>query len=124
MKYFAPLKLKDILSLIGLVIIGFTWIMIDQIIFKQSSQRFIVFTVLMILLFQLQFWINKPKKIWRYANTLSFILVLFVIISSLVMHLVIYNDIADKKYHSILIWIITGILPYFTSLVYLITKRR
>ncbi|MBK8807070.1 MAG: hypothetical protein IPO21_10645 [Bacteroidales bacterium] len=70
MKYFASIKIKDILSLIGLIIIGFAWIMIDQIFLKQSNQRFIAFTGLLILLFQIQFWTNKPQKIWHYANTL------------------------------------------------------
>ena len=124
MKYFTPLKIKDILSLIGLIIIGFAWIMIDQIFLKQSSQRFIAFTILLILLFQIQFWINKPQKIWYYANTLSLILVLFVILSSVLMHVVIYHDFASKIFHSILIWIITGIMPYLTGLIFMITRKK
>ena len=124
MKYFTPLKIKDILSLIGLIIIGFAWIMIDQIFLKQSSQRFIAFTILLILLFQIQFWINKPQKIWYYANTLSLILVLFVILSSVLMHVVIYHDFANKIFHSILIWIITGIMPYLTGLIFMITRKK
>ena len=124
MKYFTPLKIKDILSLIGLIIIGFAWIMIDQIFLKQSSQGFIAFTILLILLFQIQFWINKPQKIWYYANTLSLILVLFVILSSVLMHVVIYHDFASKIFHSILIWIITGIMPYLTGLIFMITRKK
>jgi len=124
MKYFAPLKTKDILSLIGLIIIGFAWIMIDQIFLKQSSQRFIAFTILMILLFQIQFWINKPQKIWYYANILSLILVVFVVLSSIVMHVIIYHDFADKFKHSILIWIITGIMPYLSGMIYKLIRTK
>lgn len=124
MKYFASLKIKDILSLIGLIIIGFAWIMIDQVFLKQSSQRFIAFTILLILLFQIQFWINKPQMIWHYANTLSLILVIFVMLSSIIMHVVIYDDFASKLFHSILISIITGIMPYFTVLIYMLARKK
>jgi hypothetical protein len=124
MKYFTSLKLRDILSLIGLIIIGFAWIMIDQIFLKQPSQRFMAFTILLILLFQIQFWINKPQNIWYYANTLSLIFVIFVILSSFVMHVLIYHDFASKMLHSILIWIITGIMPYFTGMIYMIIRKK
>ena len=124
MKYFASLKIKDVLSLIGLIIIGFAWIMIDQIFLKQSTPRFIAFTMLLILLFQIQFWINKPQKIWHYANILSLILVIFVILSSILMHVVIYHDFASKIFHSILIWIITGTMPYFSGLIYMIIRKK
>jgi len=124
MKYFAPLKTKDILSLIGLIIIGFSWILIDQIFIKESSQRFIAFTILMILLFQIQFWINKPQKIWYYANILSLILVIFVILSSIVMHVIIYHDFSDKFKHSILIWIITGLMPYLSGMIYKLIRTK
>jgi hypothetical protein len=123
MKNLAPLKAKDIVSIIVLIIIGFSWILVDQIFLKQANLRFIAFIVLMVALFQIQFWINKPQQIWHYANSLSLILLLFVITSSLVMHVLIYHNFAKMKYHSFLIWIITGLMPYLTALFYRVTKR-
>ncbi len=124
MKYFTPLKKRDILSLIGLILIGFTWILVDQIFLKESSQRFVAFTVLLILMFQIQFWINKPQLIWNYANTLSLILVIFVALSSIAMHALINHDFADKFKHSILIWMIVGIMPYLSGMIYKITRKN
>lgn len=124
MRYFARLKVKDIISLIVLIIVGFSWIMIDQLVLKQSSQRFIVFSLIMILLFYLQYWFNKPKAIWYYANSISLILLIFVVFSSIVMHVIINHDFADKLKHSILIWIITGLMPYLTGSIYLKTSKK
>ncbi len=124
MKYFVSLKSKDVLSIIGLVIIGFTWIMIDQLFIKQSSQRFYAFVILLVFLFYIQFWINKPQNIWYYANTLAIILVIFVILSSVVMHVIIYHDFSDKIKHSILIWLITGFMPYIVGLIYYVIKNK
>lgn len=124
MRYFTSLKTKDILSLTGLIIVGFAWIGIARIILKQSDQRFIAFTILMIILFQIQFWINRPGKIWHYANILSLSLVIFVVMSSVVIHVIIYNDFADKFQHSVLIWILTGIMPYLSGLIYKITGKK
>lgn len=124
MRYFASLKTKDILSLTGLIIVGFAWIGIDQIILKRSDHRFISFTILMILLFQIQFWINRPHNIWHYANILSLILVIFVVLSSVVIHAIIIHDFADKFQHSVLIWGITGIMPYLSGLIYKIIGKE
>ncbi len=30
-QYFSPLKLKNTLSLVGLIVVGFAWILIDRI---------------------------------------------------------------------------------------------
>jgi hypothetical protein len=123
MKYFSSLKIKDILSLTGLIIIGFSWIMTDQIFLKHSGERFIAFTVILILLFLVQFWIIRPTKIWQYANTISLILLIVVILLSIVMHVLIKHDFAGKIMHSILIWIVVGVMPYIAGLIYLITKK-
>jgi len=124
MKYFSRLKIKDILSLIGLVIIGFAWVMIDQIFIKQSGYRFIVFSLIMVILFYVHYLINKPQMIWYYANSIALILLIFVILSSVIMHVLIYHDFADKYKHSVLIWIITGLMPYFIGLIYIRTIKK
>jgi hypothetical protein len=124
MKYFAPLKTKDIVSLIVFVIAGFAWIMVDQVFLTQSSHRFIAFTVIMIVLFFLQYSINKPINVWLYSNSLAAILLVFVILSSIVMHVFIMHDFAAIIGHSILLWVITAILPYLAGFIYLRTRKR
>jgi len=119
MNYFIKLKNKDILTLIGFFILGFTWILTDQIFLKQSGQRFIAFILLMILMFYLQYRINKPHNVWLYANTIAAILLILVVLSSLIMHVFIYHDFETKFRHSILIWTITVSLPYITGFLYL-----
>jgi len=124
MKHFASLKTKDILSLIGLVVIGFVWILIDQEFIKESGQRFPAFIGLMVILLQLQFRINKPQKIWPYANMIAVLLVAFVVLSSFVMHVFIFKDFPHNFGHSILIWIITGTMPYISGLIYVVLRKK
>ena len=124
MKYFAPLKIKDFITLICSVIIGFTWVMISHYVLSQSSQRFIAFSALIMLLLYLQYWINKPSKIWQYANSLSLILLLVVVLISIIMHVIIKNDLSSKILHLLLLCLITCIVPYLIALIYLITRKK
>ncbi|HEX2934245.1 MAG TPA: hypothetical protein VHO72_02735 [Bacteroidales bacterium] len=124
MKYFAPLKNKDIVTLIGLVIAGFAWIMTDQLFLKSSSHRFIAFIIVMILLFQAQFRLNKPLRIWYYANTLSFILLSVTVLLSIVMHVIIAHDFVSTLSHILLLWLITGLMPHVSALIYAITGAK
>ena len=120
-KYLSPLKLKDILILIGLIIIGFTWTLIDQIFLPEAYQRFIAFILLIFILYYLQFALNKPVKVMHYSNTISLIAVSFAVIVSLIMHVIINRDFS---YKSILIWLISGLLPYITGFLYMKTKKK
>jgi hypothetical protein len=120
-KIFTPLKLRDYLTLTGLIIIGFGWLVIDQIMLPETYQRFIAFIILMFVLFYFQFFINKPPEVYRYANTIALLILAFIIIVSLVLHVIITKDFT---YKSILIWIISGGLPYVAGLVYSKTHRK
>lgn len=124
MKYFAPLKKKDMVTLIGLVIAGFAWIMTDQLFLKSSSHRFIAFIIVMILLFQAQFRLNKPLRIWYYANTLSSILLSVTVLLSIVMHVIIAHDFVSTLSHILLLWLITGLMPHVSAFIYAITGAR
>lgn len=124
MKYLAPLKSKDVVTLIGLVIAGFAWIMTDQLFLKASSHRFIAFIIVMILLFQAQFRLNKPSKIWYYANTLSLILLSVTVLLSIVMHVMIAHDFLSTLSHILMLWLITGLMPYMSALIYSITVAK
>lgn len=120
-KYLSPLKLKDILTLIGLIVIGFGWLLIDQRFLPETYQRFIAFFILIFTLFYFQFAINKPINMIHYANSIALITVSFIVIVSLTMHVIINNDFT---YKSIWIWIISGLLPYITGMLYLKTKKK
>lgn len=120
-KYLSPLKLKDILTLIGLIILGFVWTLIDQIFLPESSQRFIAFIILVFILYYLQFALNNPINLIKYANTIVLIAISFAVIVSLIMHVIINNDLS---YKSILIWLISVILPYVTGFIYFKIKIK
>jgi len=96
-------------------------LLVDQVFLPETSQRFVAFLVLIFLLLYLQFVINKPHKIISYANTLALVLVSFAVTVSLIMHVVISNDFT---YKSILIWIISAIVPYIAAILYLFIKTN
>jgi len=118
---FSPLKRKDILTLIGLIVVGFGWLLIDQFFFPETYQRFVAFFILIFTLYYFQFAINKPLRVIHYANSIALITVLFIVIVSIIMHVIIQHDFTWK---SIWIWIISGLLPYATGLLYLKIKRK
>ena len=119
--YLSPLKLKDILTLIGLITVGFGWVLIDQIFLPEPNQRFIAFIILIFVLFYLQFVLNKPINVIKYCNLIALIALSFAVIVSVIMHVIINNDFT---YKSILIWFISGLLPYITGFVYNLTKKK
>ena len=119
--YLSPLNLKDCLTLIGLIIIGFGWLLIDQMFLPEVYQRAIAFFILMFILYYFQFAINKPVNVMRYANSIAIIMVSFIVIVSVVMHVIVKNDF---NYKSILIWIISGSLPYIAGSIYIKTKKK
>lgn len=118
--YFHSLKLKDVITLAGLIIIGFGWLLIDQMLLSEAYQRFIAFFILIFALYYLQFSINKPERVFRYANSIALISLSFIVLVSLVMHVIINNDFTFK---SVLIWIISGSLPYIVGFIYQKTKK-
>ncbi len=122
--YFAPFKIKDFITLIITIVIGFTWIMISHYVLSQSSQRFLAFSVLIMILLYLQYLINKPMHIWHYANTLSMILLIIVVLLSIVMHVLINNDLKSKILHLFLLCLITCSVPYVIALIYKITRKK
>jgi hypothetical protein len=119
--HLSPLKLKDCLTLICLIIIGFGWLLIDQIFLPEVNQRFIAFFILLLILYYLQFAINKPVNVMHYANSIAAITVSFIVIVSLIMHVVINNDFT---YKTIIIWLITAFLPYVAGFTYIKTKKK
>ena len=123
-KHFAPFKIKDFITLLITIVIGFALIMISHYVLNQSSQRFLAFSVLIMILLYLQYLINKSMHIWRYANTLSTILLMIVVLLSLVMHVIINNNLESKILHLLLLCLITCSVPYIIALIYKITRNK
>lgn len=119
--FLSPLKLKDWLTLIGLIIIGFGWLLIDQIFLPEVYQRVIAFIILMFILYYLQFYINNPANVMYYASFIATFTVSFIVTVSLIRHVIINNDFT---YKIILIWVITGLLPYVSGFIYIKTKKK
>ncbi len=125
MKHFSPLKQKDILTLIGLVSVGFIYVfLISHQYISEFIYRISIFTVLCVALMYLQFWINKPKDIWKYANTIAVVIFTIVVCMSLVVHVVIHHDFASKFKHSLLLWAISGLIPYVGGFIYSKVGKR
>jgi len=119
-KFLSPLKLKDYLSLVGLIVVGFGWVLIDQIFLPEVYQRIIAFIILVFILYYLQFAICKPILVVQYANSMAAIIVSFAAVVSLVMHVIIHHDFT---YKAVLIWIISGLLPYISGYLYMKTRK-
>jgi hypothetical protein len=114
-KFFCPLRFRDVISLVVLIIIAFSWLLIDQVFLPETYQRFIVLMVLMLGLYYGQFAINKPAQVMSYATSMAAITVSFGVVVSIVMHVLIRNDFTLK---SVMIWLIVGIFPYLAGAIY------
>jgi hypothetical protein len=117
---FAKLKIADCITLCGVIVVGFGWLLIDQWFLNEVYQRFIALFVLLTFLFMAQFKINHPEKVIAYANTLVLICLSFIVVISVVMHVFIKNDFS---YKSVLIWILTALLPYLSGGIYLLISK-
>jgi hypothetical protein len=115
MKYFAKFKQKDFQTLLVLIAVIFGWLLIDQFILHQVYQRIIALIVILTVLFFIQFKINKPARPYYYANTIVLITCSFLILVSLVVHLVISNDFS---YRLIIMWLLTATMPYLAAYLY------
>ena len=111
------LYLKDILTLIGLYLVGFGWTLIDQYFLPEVYQRILAFILITLILFWLLFIINKPKRnqMMNYANTIVLITVSFTVLLSIILHVIINHDFT---YKSILIWILSAIPHYVAGFIY------
>ena len=120
MSCFTSFKRKDWLSLVLVIVAGFGWLLIDQLFLPEVYQRFIALLVILTGLFFLQFLLNRPVSPFRYANTITTICLSFIVIVSVILHVFIRKDFS---FRSVLIWILTAILPYFAAFIYLLIKR-
>ena len=121
MKYFSSLKIRDIISLTVLIAAGFGWILIDQEFLSETYQRMLAFTVILTVLYLLQFVINKPENIWKYATTVAVLSITFVILTSIIMHILVHHDFTVK---GLIIISITAAVPYCSGGIYLLTRSR
>jgi hypothetical protein len=115
------MKLKDWLTLSGVIIIGFGWLLVDQVFLVETYQRFIALFIILLGLLFLQFVINKPENPFLYANTIALICVSFIVLISVVMHVIIKHDFASKL---VLIWIVSGIMPFLSGGLYSLTRKK
>jgi FtsH-binding integral membrane protein len=121
MKFFTTLKFKDIISFVVLIAAGFGWTMIDQLFLPKTYQRMIALVLILAVLFFLQFSINKPKQTWKYATTIAVISVAFVIVTSVIMHVLVHHDFSVK---GLIIIAITAIIPYGSCGIYIMIRKR
>ena len=70
-KYFSILKIADFLTLAGVLLLSFAWLGVDQMIFTGTGLRFAALAVVLTVMFYLQYFINKPVKVWPYVNSIA-----------------------------------------------------
>jgi hypothetical protein len=118
---FTKLKLKDWLTLFGVIVIVFGWLLIDQFFLAETFQRFIALFLIILGLFYLQFMIIKPESPIRYANTIAIICFSFIVATTFILHFIIKNDFTSKL---VLMWIVSGVVPYFAGGLYSLTREK
>ena len=109
------LSVKQNIALIILVTAGYIWVLIDQFFISNSTLRLIIFGLVASLLYLTLFYIVKPGKPYWLANKLALILTPLIILEGTVVHLFLKNDFT---HHQGILWLMVGILPYFSSKVY------
>jgi len=114
-RFFDKLRFRDIATLALWVALGFGWLRIDQIFLPESYQRFIAFIFLLTIFFYLQFRINRPAHIVRYANSIAAVTLSVAIVIIVVQHVIITFDLQWK---ALPILLLTGIFPYVGALIY------
>jgi hypothetical protein len=118
---FQKLGTKDIITMLLWIILGFAWMQIDQIFLPESYQRFIAFMVLLTLFFYLQFRINRPAHIIRYANSVAVVVILVTTVIIVIQHVIITFDL---QYKALLILIMAGVFPYIGAFIYKLLHKK
>lgn len=101
--------------LVLLVLVGYIWILVDQLFISKSTLRLVFFGIVISLLYLILFFIVKPQNPYWLANKLALILTPLIILEGTVVHLFIKNDFS---YQQSILWLLVGITPYFSSKVY------
>ena len=120
-KFFYPLKLQDYLLFLGVIILGFGWLLLDQLFFPETWQRIIAFVIVLFGLCLLLIRINNPIRPISYVNTFVVIALSVIICISIVIHVFIRHDFSWK---SVLMWFISGITPYLAGITYVKIKKH
>ena len=119
---FYKLKIKDWLYLIVLIILIYLCIGYDQLILGVSYQRIVAFPLFGIIVMFIFFVPVKPEKPILLSNTMIIILMPLFIFLSIVLHIFIYKDGFQNK--SILLWIMTIGMIYFTGFIYKLIFKK
>jgi hypothetical protein len=117
---FTKLKIKDWLTMFGVIAIVFGWLLIDQFFLAETFQRFLALFLIILGLFLLQFILIKPENPIRYANTIAIICFSFIVATSFILHVFIKHDFTSKL---VVMWIVSGLAPYFAGGLYLLTRK-
>jgi hypothetical protein len=115
MKYFAPLSPKDCLYLLGIFILGFGWLLIDQWFLPTILVRFIALILILCIMFYLLYRKIKPDNVFHYVNSITLVSLLFIVLVSLIIHVLLQNNF---DYKSVLIWLVATVIPYLAGFAY------
>lgn len=120
-RFFYKLKIKDIITLIMWIILGFSWLQIDQIFLPNGYQRVFALIILLISFFYFQFRINRPTHVILYANSIAAVTLSVTIVIITIQHVIATFDLQWKAF---LILFLTGIFPYIGALIYKLLHKE
>jgi hypothetical protein len=113
------LSYRQYAILVGLFILIFAWILVDQFFFSLVIQRFIALSAVALSAIAAFFFIVKPSEPFRLANHLGALLGVLALVLAVIEHVVIRFDFSIR---ALLICVIAFVCPFPAALIYRLVK--
>jgi len=109
------LRFKDYLVLLGLCVLIYLWLLVDQFFLPTVKQRFIALLVVSFSALTAYFFIVKPAKPFGLAKHLSLLLGLLTAAVTVLQHVIIRFDLT---YKAVLILAVVVLAPCIAGGIY------
>lgn len=111
------LQKKDLVLLYSMMILGFSWLLIDQFYFDTHFQRLTAFGIVLLIIYTVLFAAIKPERPLALSNSIVIYAMPVVLTISLITHLLILKDFSFK---SVQMWLLTTIEAYLVGIIHAI----
>ncbi len=116
-------NLKNVLSILSIIIIGFILIMIERTFISDVLVRRIIFYIFSILIFCGYYFFIRPNNIIKLANLTVVILIPIFILLSMIIHIFVEHNLDKYFIQSLFLWVMTIVLIYISAIPYAIYKK-
>ena len=113
------LSFRQYSILLGLFVLIFAWVLVDQIFFPLVIQRFAALIFVALAAMTAFFFIVKPSEPFRLANHLGALLGVLALVLAVIEHVVIRFDFSIR---AALICAIAFVCPFPAALIYRLVK--